>query len=486
MATTNVPAIQFLPTGLSVPTEAQILTGVFADMNSAFGNNLNTALNTPQGQWASAQAAAVAAANAVFAAIVNGIEPDTATQFMQAAIARIYFLNRNPGVATVVQCTCTGAIGTPIPTGAQAQDTSGNLYQCTQGGTIGSSGNVSLTFANVVLGAIPCPASTLTVIYQIPNGSAGWESITNPAPGVVGAAIETPTAFEFRRQNSVAGNAQGWQAAVYGAVFAVPNVIDAFLYENATASPITYGSTNFTLAANSIYVGVIGGSPTAIAQAIWSKKSPGCNTNGNTSETVYDTSGNYVSPPAYTVNFNNNSENPVNCYFAVSITNLSTLPANIVTLVQTAIVNQFTGQTQGLPRARSASQLVALAYAAAVQSAAGPTIAVPVLSIGIGSAFTGDATLVNGNSTLTVTTATTGLLSFGTVVTGTDIPANTYIVQQLTGTAGGVGTYQMSANATGTVSSAEAIVGTPGDSATFGIDQAPTISLSNVAVSLVG
>lgn len=480
---TNVPQVQFLATGLSVPTEAEILAGVMADLNAAFGGNLNPALNTPQGQWASAQSAAVFAANAIFAAIVNGIDPDTAIGFMQDAIGRIYFLNRNPGVATVVQCTCTGAVGTLIPAGAQAQDTSGNLYQCVSGGSIGSGGTVSLTFANVVVGPVPCPASTLTIIYQ---GIAGWESITNPAPGVVGAAIETPTAFEFRRQNSVAGNSQGWTAAVYGAVFAVPDVIDAYLYENATSGAVTIGTTGISLAANSIYVGVIGGTPSAIAQAIWSKKSPGCNTNGNTSETVTDTSGNYESPPTYTIKFNNNSQNPVNCYFAVSIANLSTLPSNIEQLVQTAIVNQFTGQTQGLPRARIASQLVALAYAAAVQSAAGAGIAVPVLSIGIGSAFTGDATLVNGSNVLTVTTATTGLLSFGTVVAGASgIPAGTYIVQQLSGTPGGTGTYQLSVDATANVSSPEAITGTPGTSATFGIDQAPTIALANVIVSLV-
>jgi hypothetical protein len=484
---TNIPPIQFLPTGLAVPTEAAILTGVQADQNAAFGGNLNPDLRAPQNQWAAAQAAAVAAANAVFAAIVNGIDPDTAIGFMQDAIARIYFLNRNPGVATVVQCTCTGAVNTPIPTGAQAQDTSGNLYQCVAGGSISAGGSVSLTFANVVVGAVPCPASTLTTIYR---GIGGWESITNPVPGVVGAAIETPTAFEYRRQNSVAANGQGWQAAVYGAVAGVPGVIDVFLYENATGGIVSYGSTNFALAANSIYVGVIGGAPAAIEQAIWSKKSPGCNYNGNTSGTVYDTSGNYVSPPAYVVKYNNNSENPVNCYFTVSITNLSTLPANIVALVQAAIVAQFTGQVPTLPRARIGSQLVALAYAAAVQSAAGAGIAVPVLSIGIGGAFTGDATLVNGSNVITVTTASTGLLSFGTVVTGANIPAGNYIVQQLTsteggGALGGTGTYQMFLNATATVGSPEAITGAPGDSATFGIDQAPTIAAANVVVTLV-
>src|SRR6185437_7407403 len=146
--------------------------------------------------------AAIAAADAVFAAIVNGIDPDTAVGFMQDAIARLSFLNRNPGVANVVQCTCTGANVT-IPVGAQAQDTSGNLYFCTAGGSIGAGGgSISCTFANAEVGAIPCPASTLTIIYQaIP----GWESITNPSPGVVGAAIETPAALEFRRRNSEIG-----------------------------------------------------------------------------------------------------------------------------------------------------------------------------------------------------------------------------------------------------------------------------------------
>lgn len=479
---TNVPTPEFLPTGLSVPTEDEILTGVQADFNGAFGGSLNPDPRSPQGQLESAQAAAVAAANAIFLAIVNGIDPDTAIGFMQDAIARIYFLNRNPGVATVVQCTCAGAVGAPIPTGAQAQDTSGNLYQCELGGTIGPLGTVSLTFVNVEVGPVPCPANTLTIIYQ---GIGGWESITNPAPGVLGANIETPTAFEFRRQNSVAGNAQGWQAAVFGAVFAQAGVIDAFLYENDTSAPVLYGSTNFSLAANSIYVGVIGGIPAAIEQAIWSKKSPGCNTNGNTSGTVYDTSGGYANPPGYTIKYNNNSENPANTYFAVSIANVPTLPANIQALVQQAIVKQFTGQTQGLPRARIGSQLVALTYAASVQGAAGSGISVPVLSIGIGSAFTGDATLVNGNDVITVTTSSTGLLSFGTELLGTAIPPGTYIVQQLSGTPGGNGQYQMSAQATGTVVTPEALTGVPGDAATYGIDQAPTIALANVVVTLV-
>jgi hypothetical protein len=72
----------------------------------------------------------------------------------------------------------------------------------------------------------------------------------------------------------------------------------------------------------------------------------------------------------------------------------------------------------------------------------------PALGVGTGSAgFSGTATL-NGTTTLNVTAVTHGIVSPGDVVadstTPGNIPAGTIIVSQLTGTAGGVGTYQMS------------------------------------------
>lgn len=73
----------------------------------------------------------------------------------------------------------------------------------------------------------------------------------------------------------------------------------------------------------------------------------------------------------------------------------------------------------------------------------------PALGVGTGSAgFRGTATL-NGTTTLNVTAVTAGIVSPGDLVTdvttGASIPVGTTIVEQLTGIAGGVGTYQMSA-----------------------------------------
>lgn len=350
---TNVPRIQFTSTGLDVPQESAILDGVLADYDAAFGGGMNKALETPQGQMASSEAAIIAAGNAAFAEFVNQVNPDTASGFMQDAIARIYFLDRIPGSSTTVQCVCTGGQGTVIPIGAQAQDTSGNLYSCTVSGTIGSGGTVTVTFANVTNGPVPCPPNTLTQIYKaIP----GWDAINNPSAGIVGQDVETQQAFAYRRAQSVAINARGSLQSIYAAVFDVEDVIDVYVYENTTNVTINVGSTSYPLLPHSLYVAAVGGTSEDIANAIWSKKDVGCDMNGNTSVTVYDTSGYSVPYPEYTIKYE--IPDPLPIKFEVTLANDAGLPSNIVTLVQEAIIAEFNGEGSG-SRVRIGSLLLA-------------------------------------------------------------------------------------------------------------------------------
>lgn len=478
--TTSVPPIVFTPTGLDVPDEADILAGVQADMQAAFGGKLNFGTTAqpggapPQVQQATSYTAIIADANGVVAELIDQVDPDNATGFMQDAIGRIYFLNRNPGLPTAVQLVCVGALGTVIPVGAQAQDTSGNIYVCTQEGTIGAGGTITLSFANVVLGPIPCPANTVTKIYQ---GPGSWNTVNNPNPGVPGANVESAADFEFRRQNTVAANGHGSLPSIYGEVFKVPGVIDLYATENVTDDPIEVGSTDYTLVGHSLYVGVVGGDAQAIANAIWTKKNEGSNMNGNTSETVTDDSGYSFPMPSYTITFNRPTATAY--AFIVNIVNSAALPATIVQDVQAAITAQFNG-TNGSARVRIGSLLLAAAFYGPVATCEGPSIPVQVLSIFIGSTFSGHATLVNGSDTLTVTGVTSGALSPGSVLTGTDIPTGATIVQQLNGTPGAEGDYQMSVAATATVGAPEVITSAGGTAQQIGIDQAPVIGAITV------
>lgn len=371
---TNVPDIQFTPTGVVLPTEAAILAGVQADFNAAFGGNLNPNGNTPQGQLGTSQAACIADKNTAIAEIVNQVDPDTAETFMQDAIGRIYFQERTPGLPTAVQCVCVGDFNTPIPTGAQGGDTSGNRYICTGGGVIPIGGSIVLPFANISNGPIPCPANTLNSIFQaIP----GWDSINNPGAGVVGANVESRAEFEFRRQNSVAANGHGSLDSIYGSVIKVAGVIDAYATENVSDATLPFGSTNFNLVGHSLYVAIVGGTDADVANAIWTKKNDGSNMNGNTTVVVFD--NNYSFPrPQYNIKFERPPALPIK--FAIQIVNSPSLPANIVQLTKDAVIASFNG-TDGTARVRIASLLLAAKFYGPVAKL-GPEVSVVSILLG--------------------------------------------------------------------------------------------------------
>lgn len=257
MSVTNVPAPTFGPTGFIVPTEAQILAGVQLDQQAAFGGDLAQALNTPQGQLASSQTACLGDAFSAFCALANGVDPAFATGRMQDAIARIYFLTRNPAQSTVVTLTCAGKTGTVIPINARAADQAGNIYLCTEAGTIPSGGSISLTFACQTTGPIAAPAGYVNAIYQaIP----GWDSVTNPLAGVLGNDVETRADFEYRRQQSVSLNAQGITSSILANVLATNGVLDAYAMEN----PYGYDSAAIglcTFSGTTLTVATSGGAP---------------------------------------------------------------------------------------------------------------------------------------------------------------------------------------------------------------------------------
>jgi hypothetical protein len=280
----SVPSPTIGPTGVVVPPQTgagSILSGVLADMNAAFGGNLNIVnLSTPQGQLASSIAAYIADKNSLFSYFVSQVDPQYSQGFMQDGIARIFGLTRLPATYTTVTATCYGAVGTVIAANSQAQDTSGNLYT-TQGGTIGGGGTVSLVFTAVTPGPVNCVSGTLT---RIMTTTPGWDSITNPTgtdtnPSTLGVALESAAAFEQRRQKSLFVNAQSMTQSILAAVLAsgaaIPSIpTDCYVIDNSTGSPLTTGG--MTIPAYSVYVAVEGGDPTSIATAIWSKKSLGC------------------------------------------------------------------------------------------------------------------------------------------------------------------------------------------------------------------
>ncbi len=375
MASSAVPKIQFTPAGLVIPAETDVLAGVQADMNAAFGGGLNPALETPQGQLASSHAAVIADKNNEIATLVNQVDPQYSADRFQDAIGRIYFLTRKPATPTAVTATLTGLVGTVIPAGTLAQNTSGNTYAASGAATIGVIGTVDAEFQNIENGPIPCAAGTLTQVYQ---AVPGWDAITNASDGTMGQDVESRADFEYRRKNSVALNGKGTPTAIYAEVFALTDVKDVYVKDNPSGNTVLTGSSNYPLLPHSIYVAVVGGADADIAGAIWRKKDVGCDYNGNTSIVVTDTSGYNYPQPTYTVKFERPSALPVK--FAVQLVNDVILPSNIVQLVQDAIVARFNG-ADGTTRERMGSLVLASRYYGAVVGVA-PNVSLVSVLIG--------------------------------------------------------------------------------------------------------
>jgi hypothetical protein len=362
--TTSVPAIRFTPQGLILPSDSDILAGVQEDINYAFGGGVNPKLNTPQGQLATSLTAITSDKDAQIAEVVNQMDPQYASGRFQDALGRIYFMDRKPATSTAVACILTGLVNAPIPAGTLAQDGSGNTYILTAPVVIGNGGTVMSQWANITTGPLPCPAGTLTKVYQ---SVAGWDAITNPTDGALGQLLESQQEFEYRRKQSVALNGNGSVPSMYANVFNVANVLDCYAIDNPSGLTVLVGATNYPMKPHSIYVAAVGGTAKDITAAMWPKKNPGCDYNGNTSAQVIDNSGYSYPPPTYTVIYNIPAPLPI--LFNVQIVNSTSLPSNIATLVRNAIIAQFTG-TNGGQRARIGALLLATSYFGPIASIA--------------------------------------------------------------------------------------------------------------------
>ena len=351
MATTNVPAVTFSTAGVSLPNETDILAGVMADIDAAFGGGMNSDITTPQGQLAQSLAALIGNSNNAVGWLANNVDPDVASGRMQDAIGRIYYLDRNPGAGTVVTATCRGRSNTVIPTGSLAQDANGYLYASTHAATIARNGQVNIQFQCQTIGPIACPAGNLSRIYR---NIDGWESITNEAAGTEGSYTESRSAFELRRKESVAINSRSTTHAIRAQLLSTTGVVDAYVWDNIEGATVEHGASKYPIPAGYQYICVAGGNAADIAKAIFQKRNAGIPMVGDTEYTVEDEQ--YLEPrPKYTLKWVTAKPKPV--YFKIKIAKNNRIPGNAEELIRTAVVDAFYG-TDGTSRARIGARIL--------------------------------------------------------------------------------------------------------------------------------
>ncbi|EEV5581570.1 baseplate J/gp47 family protein [Escherichia coli] len=383
---TAVPDVTITENGLSVPDIADVLAGRLTDMSTALGGGASQSLSSPQGQIAQSDTEIIAQEYDKLLCLFNQINPDFSTGRFQDGIGRIYFMERIAAQGTVVTATCIGQVGTTIPAGSTAVDTSGYIYQSIDNAVIPSSGSVDVQFVNTTTGPIPCAAGSLNQIYR---AVSGWDAVNNTSPGVVGVDVESRIAFETRRRQSVARNSRNQDASTLAALLATDGVLDAYVWSNRTAETVNKGTTNFPILAHSVYICVYGGADTDVAESIFNTYNPGANMNGNTTFTVYD-NVNYMPPyPSYVMQWQKAS--PTRVYFKVNVDASLNPPSDITKQVKEMIVTVFNGGYEGIGKARIGSTINAGKYYAPVISISPDTVGILSLEVSLDGSLYGPA-----------------------------------------------------------------------------------------------
>lgn len=350
--------------GFQAETTADVQTSIQNDELALMDPALNLSPTQPLGQINGIFASAAANMWGLLAAIYAAIDPGGAVGVQLDNLCALTGVNRLPATATQVLCTLNLNASQSYTPGQLVANIVGlPQYTFTNVNavvSVGAGNYTGILFQCTQTGPIQALAGTLTVIT---TAVGGWNSITNPTTGTIGAVVENDTALRLRRASLLVAAGGCTIDSIRSSLLnptLVPGIITASVLENN--GDITDGLGNPPHSFQALIwdgTGLVA-SNTQIAQAIWNSKPSGIRAYGATSALAVDATGKQQS-----VSFTRVTQ--LQCYFAVTVkTNPLTFPSTGAALIQTAVANV-------LAALQSGQTVVALACEAAIMGVQGVT-----------------------------------------------------------------------------------------------------------------
>lgn len=354
-------ALTFSETGITAEETSVIRANIAQEWKNAFADptlpELDTNAETPAGQLIDGETALASEKDNELIFLSNQFNPKNAVGAWQDALGAIYFISRKIALPTYVTCQAEGAYGTIIPYGAIVQDTNGYTFMNTAPATINASGQATLIVRCTEMGAVEVTSGSVTkIVTTVP----GWDKVTNAAAGVTGRDVESQAAFESRRVQSVAKNAHGSVASVFGAIADINDVTALLILENTTNVDKT--EKGVTIAGHSVYISVYGGADNEIAKAIYNKIDAGCGTNGNTMVSYNPVSDDATQPD---MSYSYYIERPTAVSTGIVVTIADEQTTTLTNAIKEAVVNNFNGNS-GYRRVKMGDTLYASRFYADV------------------------------------------------------------------------------------------------------------------------
>lgn len=328
-------------TGFVAKTIADVRSALNAGYRSVFGLAVNVDLRSRNGQMIGLFAEQLVEAWQLAEAIVNALNPRTATGLLLDFLCALTGTIRRAAFPSAVRLTLTGTPTTLVLTGKRAQvngtstkfqliadatiaaasdwlattgyaehayaRNGGNIYQVTtpglsagSGGPSGTGssipdGSVVWTFVGVGTGYVEVDAEATEngrlqgysrSITIIDTPVAGWSGVSNRLDADPGALLETDGELRRRREQELGAQGSSPLPGIRAAVLGVTDVTTCTVYENNTDN--TVGG----IPPHSFECIIEGGDDTEIAQALFDSAAGGIPPFGSTVEVITDTEGN--------------------------------------------------------------------------------------------------------------------------------------------------------------------------------------------------
>ena len=318
-------------TGIIPKTLESYRSDLVAAFQAAFGADIDTDPQSPQGQYIDQEALAMSQADDALVVASGGTNIYKSFASQLEGIAAIIGIRKRGATGTTVTATLGGTPGFTIPAGSRARSTAGDFYALDEDADLGVLGSVDAQMTCTETGPIELGAGELTAVVDV---VPGWETVTNAATGLTGTDAEKDSEYRQRYFRELFKNALSVLDSIVAQVSAQDGVTDALGVENDTTAPIIVDGV--TIPAHTVVIVVEGGLDEDIKDAIRLKKTGGTGTDGTT--TVLD-------PPNQPISFYRVSD--IEAEVSITTTPGPNFPGNGLTLLKERVFNYVNGAFAG-------------------------------------------------------------------------------------------------------------------------------------------
>ena len=213
--------------------------------------------------------------------VYNNHSPKTAVGTGLTSLVKLNGIARKAASYSTCVLTLTGTPGTRIAAGV-AKDSAGMLWDLPQN-VVFTASTIDVTAQCETIGAIEAAVDTITTIN---TPQAGWFTVINKVPAVLGQPVETDVELRLRQSQSVALPSRNMLDGTRAAIMAISGVNRSYVYDNDTSVTDANG-----IPSHSICAVVEGGLDADIAEAIYLHKGPGGGTYGKISYSYINADG---------------------------------------------------------------------------------------------------------------------------------------------------------------------------------------------------